>query len=93
MDAAKGQYINFLPDILRLLSPGGLLISDNVLQDGDIIESRICGHQAQPYDPCENAGIFIRIKTSSRTGDSDSARGGWRDAEYKKIVGEKEYEL
>lgn len=40
MDAAKGQYINFLPDIMRLLSPGGLLISDNVLQDGDIIESR-----------------------------------------------------
>ena len=40
MDAAKGQYIHFLPDILRLLSPGGLLISDNVLQDGDIIESR-----------------------------------------------------
>ena len=40
MDAAKGQYINFLPDLLRLLAPGGLLISDNVLQDGDIIESR-----------------------------------------------------
>lgn len=40
MDAAKGQYINFLPDILRLLAPGGLLVSDNVLQDGDIIESR-----------------------------------------------------
>lgn len=39
MDAAKGQYINFLPDILRLLSDGGVLISDNVLQDGDIIES------------------------------------------------------
>jgi predicted O-methyltransferase YrrM len=40
MDAAKGQYISFLPDILRLLAPGGLLVSDNVLQDGDIIESR-----------------------------------------------------
>ena len=40
MDAAKGQYQNFLPDVLRLLAPGGLLISDNVLQDGDIIESR-----------------------------------------------------
>lgn len=40
MDAAKGQYINFLPDIYRLLSTGGLLVSDNVLQDGDIIESR-----------------------------------------------------
>lgn len=40
MDAAKGQYIHFLPDILRLLPEGGLLVSDNVLQDGDIIESR-----------------------------------------------------
>ena len=40
MDAAKGQYINFLPDILRLMPEGGLLISDNVLQDGDVMESR-----------------------------------------------------
>lgn len=40
MDAAKGQYIHFLPDILRLLTVGGVLISDNVLQDGDIIQSR-----------------------------------------------------
>ena len=40
MDAAKGQYINFLPDIMRLLSDGGMLVSDNVLQEGDIIESR-----------------------------------------------------
>ena len=39
MDAAKGQYIHFLPDILRLLKTGGTLVSDNVLQDGDIIES------------------------------------------------------
>ena len=40
MDAAKGQYIHWLPSILRLLVPGGVLFSDNVLQDGDIIESR-----------------------------------------------------
>lgn len=39
MDAAKGQYIHFLPEALRLLKTGGVLISDNVLQDGDIIES------------------------------------------------------
>ena len=39
MDAAKGQYIHFMPDILRLLKTGGTLVSDNVLQDGDIIES------------------------------------------------------
>lgn len=40
MDAAKAQYIHFLPDTLRLLSAGGMLVSDNVLQDGDVIESR-----------------------------------------------------
>lgn len=40
MDAAKGQYIHFLPDVLRLLAPGGILLSDNVLQDGNILESR-----------------------------------------------------
>mgnify|MGYP002069834871 CR=1 FL=1 len=40
MDAAKGQYLHFLPQVLRLLAPGGLLVSDNVLQDGDLIESR-----------------------------------------------------
>ncbi len=40
MDAAKGQYIHFMPDVLRLLRPGGLLVSDNVMQDGEIIESR-----------------------------------------------------
>ena len=39
MDAAKGQYINFMPQVLRLLKTGGVLVSDNVLQDGDIIES------------------------------------------------------
>lgn len=39
MDAAKGQYIHFLPEILRLMHPGSVLISDNVLQDGDIVES------------------------------------------------------
>ena len=39
MDAAKGQYIRFLPEVLRLLGPGAVLISDNVLQEGDIIES------------------------------------------------------
>ena len=40
MDAAKGQYINFLPHVMRLLAKNGLLVSDNVLQDGEIVESR-----------------------------------------------------
>ncbi len=40
MDAAKGQYIHFFEDVLRILKPGGVLLSDNVLQEGDIIESK-----------------------------------------------------
>lgn len=40
MDAAKGQYIHYLPDALRLLDDGGVLVSDNVMQEGDVIESR-----------------------------------------------------
>ena len=39
MDAAKGQYIHFLDDVLRLMKPWSVLVSDNVLQGGDIIES------------------------------------------------------
>ena len=40
MDAAKAQYLGYLPELLRLLTPGGMLVSDNVLQDGDVCESR-----------------------------------------------------
>ena len=40
LDAAKGQYGNFLPHLLRLLPVGGLLIVDDVLQGGSIAETR-----------------------------------------------------
>ncbi len=40
MDAAKAQYIYYLPEVLRLLGDGGVLVSDNVLQGGDVLESR-----------------------------------------------------
>lgn len=40
VDAAKGQYIHYLPEVMRLLGSDGVLVSDNVLQEGDIIESR-----------------------------------------------------
>ena len=48
MDAAKGQYLNFLPDALRLLAPGGLMVSDNILQDGDVLESRFAVARRDP---------------------------------------------
>lgn len=40
MDAAKGQYIHFLPDVIRLLAKDGILVSDNVLQDGEVLDSK-----------------------------------------------------
>ncbi len=40
MDAAKGQYIHFLPEVLRLMKKGSLLVSDNVFKDGEVLESR-----------------------------------------------------
>lgn len=40
MDAAKGQYIHMYDNVKKLLKQGGILLSDNVLQEGDILESR-----------------------------------------------------
>ncbi len=40
MDAAKGQYMNFLHYVLPLMNEGAVLISDNVLQEGSIVESK-----------------------------------------------------
>lgn len=40
MDAAKGQYGCFFSELVRLLKPNGILLCDNVLQDGDVLESR-----------------------------------------------------
>ncbi len=40
MDAAKGQYMNFLPNILQLLSPEGIFVTDNVLQEGSLADSK-----------------------------------------------------
>lgn len=38
MDAAKGQYINILPDVLRLLRVGGVIMADDILQDGRVAQ-------------------------------------------------------
>ena len=64
MDAAKGQYLHFLPEVLRLLKSGGLLVSDNILQEGDLIEiddfselcdldPSYCGYEAQGQEKSE----------------------------------------
>lgn len=38
MDAAKGQYIQILPEVLRLLPVGGIIIADDVLQEGRVAQ-------------------------------------------------------
>ncbi len=40
LDAAQGQYVHFLPELMRLMPPGGVLVTDNVLIGGDLLESR-----------------------------------------------------
>lgn len=59
MDAAKGQYIRFLPDAIRLLCPGGLLITDNILQEGEILSSRFAVTR-------RNRTIHARMRTYIR---------------------------
>lgn len=45
LDAAKGQYMEFLPQCLRLLNPGGLLISDNILYRGMVAKEGPVEHK------------------------------------------------
>ena len=66
LDAAKGQYIKFLPFILELLSEGGILISDNISQKG-LLETpyeEIPKRQRTIY---KNMNLFIdEIKSNKR---------------------------
>jgi Predicted O-methyltransferase len=40
LDAAKAQYMSFLPELMKRLEVGGMLLTDNVLQDGTVTNSR-----------------------------------------------------
>lgn len=64
MDAAKGQYLNFYEDVMSLLKDGGILVSDNVLQDGDIIQSRFAVTR-------RNRTIHARMREYLKTITSD----------------------
>lgn len=47
LDAAKGQYIEMLSDIMRTLKKGSVLLADNVLQNGEITDSRFAMERRQ----------------------------------------------
>ena len=71
IDSAKGQYINMLESAIRLLPPGGLLISDNVLQDGDIITAvngKPVKNLAEFYNELANATKSINFDVYSNGG-------------------------
>lgn len=40
LDGPKGQYLSYLPRLIELLEPGGILVTDNVLQEGSLLDSR-----------------------------------------------------
>lgn len=40
IDAAKGQYPDYLKEAMRLTRTGSVIIADNILQDGEIMESK-----------------------------------------------------
>lgn len=65
MDAAKGQYLHFLPQILRVLKTEGILVSDNVLQDGMILQPR---QAVEPRDRTIYERMRSYLRTLKRTG-------------------------
>lgn len=83
MDAAKGQYIHFLSDALRLLSPGGLLVSDNVPQDGDIIESRFVVTRRNRTIHSRMREYLYELTHHGLTGNGSLAGGRRGDGERK----------
>ena len=80
MDAAKGQYIHFLPEIMRLLPPGGCLVSDNVMQDGDVIESRFAVERRNRTIHARMREYLYELKHHEKLETS----GGWCGSERKK---------
>ncbi|MBO5998905.1 MAG: class I SAM-dependent methyltransferase, partial [Lachnospiraceae bacterium] len=40
LDGPKGQYLQYLPYIEKLVREGGVLIADNLLKEGEILRSR-----------------------------------------------------
>ena len=75
MDAAKGQYIHYMPEAVRLLADGGILMSDNVLQDGDIIESRFAVERRNRTIHSRMRDYLYELKHSECAGDIDHPTG------------------
>ena len=78
MDAAKGQYLVWLPEIMRLMVPGSMLVSDNVLQDGDIIESRYAVERRNRTIHARMREYLYELKHNGQPGHVDHTHRGRR---------------
>lgn len=66
LDAAKGQYLFWLEDLITLLAPGGLLVTDNVLQEGRVAESRYTVERRERSTHSRMREFLYRIKHDER---------------------------
>jgi predicted O-methyltransferase YrrM len=66
MDAAKAQYPVWLPTVRHLLKKGGVLLSDNVLREGELIESHYAVER-------RNRTIYKRMRQYLQTLTHDEA--------------------
>ncbi len=66
LDAAKAQYPVYLPHLRKMLGPGGILVTDNVLQEGSLADSKFTV-------PRRDRTIHMRMReyVDALFGDSD----------------------
>lgn len=92
MDAAKGQYIRFFPEVVRLLAPEGILVSDNVLQEGDLIESHFAVERRNRTIYKRMRDYLYVLKHDERLETSILPVGDGAAVSYKKKTGVQETE-
>ena len=64
MDSAKSKYIEFLPDCLRVLKTGGVIMIDDVLQGGTIFQPIEEIHRSQRAIHRKLNELFDRVMSS-----------------------------
>lgn len=87
MDAAKGQYIHFYPEVMRLLEQGGVLVSDNVLQEGDLIESHFAVERRNRTIYKRMRDYLYRLKHDERLETSILSVGDGAAVSFRKETG------
>jgi predicted O-methyltransferase YrrM len=89
LDAAKGQYTEYFREAFRLLNPGGLLVSDNILYKGLVAQEGMVPHKHRTiavklreylYEICHNDNLETAVIPIG-DGMAVSVKKGNRNAE------------